>query len=288
MQYKGRAAIPVFEGVAGLSTDRKAWLCDVWGVLHEGVTAFPQAIEACRMFRRQGGEIVLISNSPRPSGPVLEHLAQIGVPRDCFDAIVTSGDVTRGFVETYLGAPVFHLGPERDKVFFDGLAVELVPAAHASVAVCTGFFDEDREAPEDYDAMLAAFGARGVPMICANPDLYVERGTKLLPCAGLLAQRYAALGQTVLQAGKPYAPIYDLALKKLSKPLRRQDLLAIGDGVDTDIKGAYEQGIDAIYVASRVHIEDAAEHSAISEEALERLFAGRPFRPCGAMLRLAW
>jgi HAD superfamily hydrolase (TIGR01459 family) len=230
----------------------------------------------------------LISNSPRPSDPLLEHLEQIGVTRDCFDALVTSGDVTHGFVETYAGAPVFHLGPERDKIFFDGLAVELAPAGQASVVVCTGFFDEDRETPEDYDSMLAAFAARGVPMICANPDLYVERGTKLLPCAGLLAERYAALGQTVLQAGKPYAPIYDAALKKLSKPLPRRDLLAIGDGIDTDIKGAYEQEIDAIYIASRVHIEDAAEAGALSEAALERLFAGRSFRPYGAMLRLAW
>jgi HAD superfamily hydrolase (TIGR01459 family) len=284
----GRAAIPIFESVAGLSADRKAWFCDVWGVLHEGVAAFPQAIEACRIFRQQGGEIVLISNSPRPSGPVLEHLAQAGVPRDCFDALVTSGDVTRDFLETYAGAPVFHLGPERDKVFFDGLAVNLAPAARASVVVCTGFFDEDHETPEDYDGMLAAFATRGAPMICANPDLYVERGSKLLPCAGLLAERYAALGQTVLQAGKPYAPIYDMAMQKLSKPLQRRDLLAIGDGVDTDIKGAYEQGIDAIYIASRVHIKDAAGPGAIGEEALERLFAGRPFRPCGAMLRLAW
>jgi HAD superfamily hydrolase (TIGR01459 family) len=256
--------------------------------LHEGVAAFPQAIEACQTFRRQGGEIILISNSPRPSGPVLEHLAQIGVPRDCFDALVTSGDVTRGFVEAYAGAPVFHLGPDRDKVFFDGLDVELTPAARASVVVCTGFFDEDRETPKDYDPMLAAFAARGVPMICANPDLYVERGLKLLPCAGLLAERYAALGQTVLQAGKPFAPIYDLAIQQLSQPFLKRDLLAIGDGVDTDIKGAYEQGINAIYIASRVHIKDTAGRSALDEKALDKLFAGRPFRPRGAMLRLAW
>jgi HAD superfamily hydrolase (TIGR01459 family) len=283
-----RAAIPILAGVREISKGRKAWLCDVWGVLHEGVAAFPRAIEACRTFRRLGGEIILISNSPRPSDAVLEHLAQIGVPRDSFDALVTSGDVTRSLVEAYTGAPVFHLGPERDKVFFEGLDVEFVPAGRASTVVCTGFFDEDRETPEDYDAMLAAFAARRVPMICANPDLYVERGTKLLPCSGLLAERYAALGQTVLQAGKPYAPIYDLAFKKLSKPFARGDLLAIGDGIDTDIKGASEQGIDAIYVASQVHIKDAAGLGAISEAVLGELFASRPFRPSGAMLHLAW
>jgi HAD superfamily hydrolase (TIGR01459 family) len=232
--------------------------------------------------------VILISNSPRPSGGLLERFAEVGVPFDCFDARVTSGDATRGLLESYAGAPVFHIGPERDKGLFDGLGVEFAPAAQASVLVCTGFFDEDRETPENYDSMLAAFAARRVPMICANPDLYVERGSKLLPCAGLLAERYAALGQTVLQAGKPYGPIYDLALQKLSKPLHRRDLLAIGDGVDTDIKGASGQGIDAIYIASRVHAKDAAEAGALGQEALERLFAGRPFRPRGAMLRLAW
>jgi len=284
----GRAPIPILTGVAGISESREAWLCDVWGVLHEGVAVFAEAAEACRTFRGRGGQVILISNSPRPSGAVLEHLAQTGVPGDCFDALVTSGDVTRAFVEAHAGAPVFHLGPERDHVLFDGLGVEFAPAAKASAVVCTGFFDEDHETPEDYDAMLAAFAARGVPMICANPDLYVERGAKLLPCAGLLAQRYTALGQTVLQAGKPYAPIYELAMRKLSKPLPRASLLAIGDGIDTDIKGALEQGIDAIYIVSRVHFKDAAEYGAMSEEALERLFAGRSFRPRGAMLRLTW
>jgi HAD superfamily hydrolase (TIGR01459 family) len=284
----GRAAVPIFEGVAAITADRKAWLCDVWGVLHEGTAAYPLAIDACRAFRRQGGEVVLISNSPRPSGGVLERFAEVGVPFDCFDALVTSGDATRGLLKRYAGAPVFHIGPERDNDLFEGLDVRFAPAAQASVVVCTGFFNEDRETAEDYDAMLAAFAARGVPMICANPDLYVERGSKLLPCAGLLAERYTALGQTVLQAGKPYAPIYDLALKKLSKPLGRRELLAIGDGIDTDIKGASEQGIEAIYIASRVHAKAEVEPGAFSQEALERLFAGRTFRPCGAMLRLAW
>jgi HAD superfamily hydrolase (TIGR01459 family) len=282
------AAIPILASVAGISESRKAWLCDVWGVLHEGTAAYPQAISACRRFRQQGGEVILISNSPRPSDGVLERFAEVGVPFDCFDALVTSGDATRALVENYAGAPVFHLGPERDIGVFDGLNVEFASAAQASVVVCTGFFDEDRETPGDYDAMLAAFAARGVPLICANPDLYVERGSKLLPCAGLLAERYAALGQTVLQAGKPYAPVYDLALQKLSKPLRRQDILAIGDGVDTDIKGASGQGVDAIYIASRVHAKDATEAGALGQEALEELFASRPFRPRAAMLRLAW
>ncbi len=288
MMNYGRTSIPILTSVAGVSENHKAWLCDVWGVLHDGETVFAPAIEACRMFKRGGGEVVLISNSPRPSDAVLDHLNSLGVPRDCFSALVTSGDVTRALVETYSSEPVFHLGPERDRCLFDALDVEFAPAAKAVAIVCTGFFDEEHEVAEDYDGMLAAFAARGVPMICANPDLVVERGSKLLPCAGLLAERYAALGQTVVQAGKPYRPIYEAALRKLTKPLPKSEILAIGDGIETDIKGASSQGIDSIYIASRVHVGDAVEDGAANGPLIERLFASRPFRPAAAMPQLQW
>jgi HAD superfamily hydrolase (TIGR01459 family) len=288
MMSTERAPIPILTGIAGISADRKAWLSDVWGVLHDGVKPFPRAIEACFAFKEQGGEIVLISNSPRPSGDVRAHLASLGVPRACFDALVTSGDVTRNVVEAFGGEPVFHLGPQRDKGIFKGLEVRFAPASEASALVCTGFFDEDREVPEDYDAMLAGFAARGVPMICANPDLYVERGSRLLPCAGLLAARYEAMGQTVIQAGKPYPPIYETAFKMLSSPLSLRDMLAIGDGADTDIRGANAQGIDAVYIASLVHIAEAAAGHALDSAAVECLFADRPFHPAAAMTQLQW
>ncbi len=283
----GSVEIPILYGVAEISQKRKAWLCDVWGVLHDGLRAFQSAIEACRMFRRRGGEIILISNSPRTSAAVLDHLHSAGVPSDCFNALVTSGDATRNFVEAFSSEPLFHLGPERDRCLFDGLNVQFAPAGIAAAAVCTGFFDEDNEVPEDYDGMLSQFAARGVPMICANPDLVVERGSKLVPCSGLLAERYAALGQTVIQAGKPYRPIYEAAMRKLAKPLPPSELLAIGDGVDTDIKGASSQGIDSIYIASRVNMGDAAV-ARLSQPMLGRLFAERPFRPAAAMPHLRW
>ena len=286
--------IPVVSSIAELSEGRKAWFCDVWGVLHDGLTAFEPAVDACRAFKARGGEIVLVSNSPRPSGAVLKHLSSLGVRSGSFNALVTSGDVTRGLVEAHAGEGVFHLGPERDLCLFEGLNVAFAPPEKAVAAVCTGFFHEDRETPEDYDAILAALAARGVPMICANPDLAVERGNRLLPCAGLLAERYAALGQTVIQAGKPYRPIYDAAMRKLSIPLARKDILAIGDGIDTDIKGAHAQGIDSVYIASRVHYGDrarldgAAGAGAEGMRYLGRLFAGKPFRPAAAMSRLRW
>jgi len=284
----GSVEIPILSGVAEISQNRKAWLCDVWGVLHDGLTAFPSAIEACEMFRRRGGEVILVSNSPRTSDAVLEHLHSRGVPDGCFNALVTSGDVTRNFVEAFSSEPLFHLGPERDSCLFDGLNVKFARPAKAAAIVCTGFFDEDNEVPEDYDGMLSQFAARGVPMICANPDLVVERGSRLVPCSGLLAERYLALGQTVIQAGKPYRPIYEAAMRKLSKPLPPSELLAIGDGVETDIKGATGQGIDSIYIASRVNMGDAAEAAKLSQQMLGRLFAERPFRPTAAMPQLRW
>ncbi len=281
------APIPILSGVAEITASRKAWFCDVWGVLHDGVSAFPAAVDACHAFLRRGGEIVLVSNSPQPSAPVLEHLHLVGVPRGCFTALVTSGDVTRSYVEAYAAEPMFHLGPEDDECLFEGLKVQFVPAKSAKVAVCTGFFDEDQETVEDYEPMLAALAARGVPMICANPDLVVERGSKLVPCSGLLAQRYAALGQTVIQAGKPYPPIYQAAMRKLSRPVPKSAILAIGDGIHTDIEGACAQDIDAIYIASRVNLGNAAEEG-LSPPLLDALFAGKPFRPAAAMPYLRW
>ncbi len=284
----GREEIPILAGVAEMSENRDAWLCDVWGVLHDGVAVFAPALDACRAFRERGGEVILVSNSPRPSPSVRRHLASLGVPGQCFDALVTSGDVTRNCVQAYGGRPVFHLGPERDKSLFSGLNVAFAPAAEAEALVCTGFFDEEREAAGDYDGLLGAFAARGVPMICANPDLYVEHGSRLLPCAGLLAERYAALGQTVIQAGKPHRPIYDLTIGKLSHPHAPGRMLAIGDGIDTDIKGACALGIDAIYIASRVFRGDAGDGGPLDQPELEDLLAGRPFRPAAAMSQLRW
>jgi HAD superfamily hydrolase (TIGR01459 family) len=283
----GPASIPILAGLAGIAAGRKAWFCDIWGVLHDGLKPFPAAIDACRTFIRGGGEVVLVSNSPRTSPPVAAHLANVGVPRDCYSSIVTSGDVTRRFVEAYAAEPMFHLGPDRDKCLFEGLKLQFVSARSAKVAVCTGFFDEDQETVEDYEPMLTSLAARKVPMICANPDLIVERGERIIPCAGLLAKRYTELGQTVIQAGKPHSPIYEAAAAKLSAPLAQSAILAIGDGAGTDIQGAAAQGIDAIYVASRVNMRDFGERG-LTQESLDGLFAARSYRPFAAMAALKW
>ena len=279
--------IPILASIAGLGGARKAWLCDVWGVLHNGVSVFHSAVEACMAFRRSGGVVILISNSPRPGIGVAAQIEELGVARGCYDSIVTSGDVTRDLVSERVSDPMFHIGPERDLGFFEGLSVQFTSEKEAKLIICTGLFDDETEKPEDYDGMLSQFAARKVPMICGNPDIVVERGDRIVPCAGALAVRYAAMGQNVIQAGKPYPPIYEVALKNLPAAISRADVLAIGDGIDTDIKGAAELGIDAVYIASRVHLQSFG-HERLSARALDAIFENRPFRPVAALSQLNW
>src|SRR5271166_5009157 len=167
MTNSERSPIPILTSVESVSRGRSAWLCDVWGVLHDGETAFPSALRACAKFREQGGQVILISNSPRPSPGVLPHLASLGVSRNCFDDLVTSGDVTREAVKAHSSEPVYHLGPERDKALFEGLPVQFVDASRATVVVCTGLIDDEHETPEDYHPLLSALAARSAIMICA-------------------------------------------------------------------------------------------------------------------------
>ena len=234
-------------------------LCDVWGVLHNGMRAFPDAVAALRAARGRGQAVVLVTNSPRPRAGVAEQLALLDVPADCYDAIVSSGDVTRRLIAD---GPrrVFHLGPDRDLAIYDGLDVELSEEFEAQAIVCTGMFDDD-ETPDDYAEMLERFRARNLPFICANPDIVVERGDELIWCAGALARDYALLGGRTEIAGKPHRPIYEAALAAASAVLGREatkaEALAIGDGILTDIKGAADNGLDVLFVSGGIH---AAEY----------------------------
>lgn len=236
-----------------------AILCDVWGVLHNGVRYFAPAAAALAAARQRGVAVVMITNSPRPHEGVEDQFVTIGVPDGVCDRVVTSGDVTREIV----GAGprrVFHLGPERDGGLFDGLDIELVEEFEASSVVCTGLFDDEIETPDDYTQLLARLRARNLPFVCANPDIVVERGERLIWCAGALARDYAQLGGRTLIAGKPHAPIYVAALKAASevagRELGRNEVLAIGDGMLTDIKGASDNGFDALYVSGGIHARD--------------------------------
>jgi HAD superfamily hydrolase (TIGR01459 family) len=288
------ATIPAIASIKDIGCRYRAGLVDIWGVMHNGHRAVPAAVEATRAFRSAGGLVVLVSNSPRPSRGVQQQLRQLSVPDDAYDATVTSGDLTRHELAKHPGAKVFHLGPERDRPVFAGLDLALTGYEDATLVVCTGLFDDEDETPDDYIGLLQEIASRGLLMICANPDQLVERGDKLIYCAGALAAIYGRLGGEVIYAGKPYPPIYQLALQTLDKlagrKLQKSDLLAIGDGVNTDIAGAAAFGIDSVFVASALHIPQrgSAEAEQLDERELAELFANSARRPLAAMRALVW
>lgn len=281
--------IGIQTSIAPLSADKKAWFVDIWGVMHNGVAPFSGAVAACRVFRENhGGVVILVSNAPRPHTAVAAQLDRIGVARESYDAIVSSGDISRALIAALGGRPVYHLGPERDLPLYDGLGVALAGAEFAQAIVCTGLFDDEREAPRDYLKSLTALAARGVPMICANPDLAVERAGRIIPCAGAVAALYEQLGGRADYAGKPHLPIYTAAFALLSRLVGRAvstgEVLAIGDGVKTDIAGAAVAGIASVYIGSNVNLAGAALDGA----ALAALFPDPVVRPVAAMTALAW
>jgi HAD superfamily hydrolase (TIGR01459 family) len=281
------SAIPILSSIAELAATTDAWIVDIWGVMHNGATAYRAAAEACRGFRSAGGTVVLLSNAPRPFAAVMPHMASLGVPAGAYDAGVTSGDVTRDLLGPWQGHRLLHVGPDRDLALFDGLDIRRAAPADAEVLLCTGLYDDENETPADYAELLGALAARGVPMICANPDILVERGTKLIYCAGALAENYAAKGGQVSYAGKPHLPVYERALAEIARlhgrPVDESRVLCIGDGIETDLAGAHAAGLRSVFVASPIFVRDG-----LSATVLADLFAARPFAPVAAMTALAW
>lgn len=281
------SAPPILSSIAALAETSEAWIVDIWGVMHNGARAHAAAGEACRRFRDRGGIVVLLSNAPRPFVDVIPHMSSLGVDPGAFDTGVTSGDATREMVAAWQGRPLLHIGPERDRGLFEGYDVRLSAPEAAEVAVCSGLYDDAKETPADYAGLFEGLLARRVPMICANPDILVERGEQLIYCAGALAADYEAKGGTVTYAGKPYGPIYDRTLREIARlkgrPVAKESILCIGDGVETDLKGAYNAGFRSVFIASPIFLPDG-----LSAPALSKLFAGRPFAPVAAMPALTW
>jgi HAD superfamily hydrolase (TIGR01459 family) len=266
-------------------------LCDVWGVVHNGVASFPAACDALARFRAGGGSVVLISNAPRPGTAVIRMLDRLGVPREAYDAIVTSGDVTRDYVAGRPGV-VFRLGPERDLPIYDGLDVQFGTVERADYVVCSGLFDDETETPDDYRDLLAQVRARNLFMVCANPDVVVERGERLVYCAGAIADLYAEMGGEVLYAGKPHAPIYAQALAQAASvrgvAVQLHRVLAIGDSVRTDLTGAAAFGIDGLFVTAGIHAEELGGRDDPDPAALAGMFAAAGVMPKAVMRRLVW
>lgn len=273
---QARAPIQPIQRLADVAGAYDALFCDVWGVVHDGVKKSPAAEAALIAARKAGVRVVLLTNSPRLSGDVIAQLDLLTVSREAYDTVVTSGDATQALIAA---GPrrIFHIGPSRDTNIFDGLGVELVGEAEADGIVATGLFDDEAETPSDYAQMLARMNARGLPMICANPDIVVHRGANLIYCAGALAQAYDTLGGRSLLAGKPHAPIYAVARERAGVEPGR--VLCIGDGLFTDIKGARDFGADALFVVEGIHGAELGhltlDGAALAEEVGQRGLSAR-------------
>jgi HAD superfamily hydrolase (TIGR01459 family) len=246
--------------VAGLSQLTGAYdvlLCDVWGVIHNGRESFPASCAALARFRASCGPVILISNSPRPHGPVIEQLDGLGVPREAWSHIVTSGDATRLLLAERAPGPAWKIGPDRDDALYAGLDVTFSDLETARFISVTGPYDDENDEPTDYRDRFVACIERDLELICANPDIVVQRGDKLIYCGGALAQLYESLGGRVTMAGKPFAAIYELSLAKaaeaLGRPVDPARVLCIGDGLPTDVRGANARGLDVLFVASGIH-----------------------------------
>lgn len=284
--------IPILSGLSEIARGYDALLCDVWGVLHNGHAPYLAAADALHRFRAECGPVILLTNAPRPVVDVASLMHRIGVPLDCYDAIVSSGavareDVTHRIQQAGRSLRVYHLGPDRDGGVVGGLDIARVEIAEADIVLCTGLMDDETETADDYAPLFQEMKARGLAMLCANPDIVVQRGEKLIWCAGALAEAYQKLGGDVVYYGKPHPPIYQsaiaLAERIAGRPIRRP--LAIGDGADTDIRGANRMGIDAVFVAQGIH---AAQLGELAAEGLAQLFVVPEAHPRAAMRTLVW
>lgn len=276
----------LISGLSELASDYDALICDIWGVVHNGHAPFPAAAEALARFRQTRGPVVLLTNAPRTAQSVGAQFDAIGVPADCYDAIVTSGGAARDHLAARARAggtvPLYYIGPERDAAVFEGVDIVRTNIAGAQIALCTGLVDDLTETPADYAGMLAEMAGRKLPMICANPDLKVHRGPQLCWCAGALARDYEAIGGEVIYYGKPRLSIYDVARAQTKGAGK---ILAIGDGLVTDIKGANLAGLDVLFIADGVHGEEVEPYT---EAHLAQLFAEAGVHAFAAARALTW
>lgn len=260
-------------------------ICDVWGVVHNGRDAFPDAIAAIRCFRKEHGPAILLSNAPRLPDGVEAQFAHLGIPLDFYDGIVTSGLVARDDLirrsEQSGELPLFYLGPPRDNPVFHGLNIRFTGLDEAKIVFCTGLLDDDTESPEDYRALLGEFLARRLPFLCANPDIVVQRGDRLVYCAGALARLYETMGGEAVYFGKPHPAVFERATDLARQISAASKIIVIGDGIETDIGGAGRVGLDALFIAGGIHAED-------DEAALAQLFHRQGVSAVGAMRMLRW
>lgn len=284
----------IISALSEISGAYDALLVDLWGCVHDGLRAHPAAVAALQAYRREGGTVCLLTNSPKPRTGVAEQIRGFGVPDDAWDTIATSGDAARtALFSGVVGHKVWFMGePERDEGFFEPIRVVSDPAEIARVPleeaegiVCCGPFDAHADPAVNRPHFLAA-KQRGLKLLCANPDIVVDRGDQREWCAGALARLYEEMGGESLYFGKPHPPIYDLARRRLDEIGRRPDpsrILAIGDGIATDISGAMGEDIDSLFITGGLAREQTrtAEHP--DPDALDAYLAEQDVAPTFAI-----
>lgn len=280
------------QSLSELAPHYDAVLSDVWGVIHNGVTAHRTAVDALSRFRAAGGRVVLITNAPRAAAPIMAMLDRMQVPRDAYDAVVSSGDVTRVMIAPYRGQIIHHIGPEHDDdSVYEGLGVIRGRAEDAKAIVVTDL-DTDDDTPEMYRERMKLWLDRKLPLICANPDRIVEHGGRIIYCGGALADLYEAHGGMIHMAGKPYRPIYDEALKlaeaAAGHAIPRDRILAIGDSVRTDAIGAANAGLDLLFITGSIHAAELDAFGKVDPAAVEALVRPSGAKMQGFMPLLAW
>lgn len=276
------------KGLSQIASDYQVLLCDIWGVLHNGIAAWPNAVDALTQARTTGLKVILVSNAPRPNGTVREQLARLGMPASAYDDVVTSGDVTRNlFMTTYRDAKVSHIGPEKDKPLVAGLPVTFTSDDQAEICLCSGLIDDQTEEPEDYRGQLEALASRNIPLICANPDKVVEMGGRLIYCAGALADLYQELGGETIILGKPHAPIYQAALDVAGNP-DLSKVLGLGDSMRTDMRGAADQGFDCVFFTGGIHAGEFGPSTAPNGKKVAAFLEDAPYPAKAWMARLSW
>jgi HAD superfamily hydrolase (TIGR01459 family) len=278
-------SVPLHSGLSRIIGPFEAVLCDLWGCVHDGLKPFPEAVDALRRLRAGGRKAILLSNAPRPFDSVERQLDRMGVPADCWDAIVTSGDATAvEFNRSFAGRSYWRLGPERDEDFFRLLQGQAAPPAEAELIVASGLFDDEQEKSADYEPLFEKFVKAGSPLICANPDIVVNRGAELVECAGALAELYERMGGVAHRYGKPHPPIYRLALERVKLP--KEKILAIGDGLPTDVAGAAAFGVHCAWIAGGIHAADLGPRPTPESVAMVAAAAGH--KPSFALPALVW
>ncbi len=287
-----RPPLPIVAHAAALLERYDVLVCDVWGVVHDGRHAYAAAGEALARFRAGGGTVILLSNAPLPREGVERLLDEKAVRRDAWDGVVSSGDLVRAHVAAEGFRLLHHLGPNRDLMLFDGMAARLVDAEVAEAIVCTGLIDDRNETADDYRPALARAIARAMPFICANPDLVVDVGGVLFPCAGAVAKLYEEMGGPVHWAGKPYPAAYEAALaraeQRRSFPVDPRRVLAVGDALATDLAGAAGFGLDFLFIAQGIHSAELMPDGRLEAPHVARLFENERVLPIAAMASLTW